>query len=102
MAKHSIPLFAALQSYSPSMLSADIIAGLTVGIILIPQALAYGLLAGVPPIYGLYSALIPMIIYAFFGSSSFLSIYIRGLEDFMTLARHGIDLSKTTKGHRDG
>ena len=74
MAKHSIPLFAALQSYSPSMLSADIIAGLTVGIILIPQALAYGLLAGVPPIYGLYSALIPMIIYAFFGSSSFLSI----------------------------
>ena len=35
-------------------------------------------------------------------NKSFLSIYIRGLEDFMTLARHGIDLSKTTKGHRDG
>jgi len=68
------PLIASLKEYKRSSFNSDIIAGLTVGIILIPQALAYALLAGVPPIYGLYSALIPMLIYALLGSSYYLSI----------------------------
>ena len=44
------------------------------GIILIPQAMAYALLAGLPPIYGLYSALLPIVIYAFLGTSNYLSV----------------------------
>ena len=46
-----------------------LIAGITVGIILIPQGIAYALIAGLPPIYGLYCALVPQIMYAIFGSS---------------------------------
>ncbi|MDY8136172.1 SulP family inorganic anion transporter [Aquimarina sp. 2201CG5-10] len=49
-------------------------AGITVGVVLIPQAIAYALLMGVPPIYGLYACLIPLILYAFFGTSRQLSI----------------------------
>lgn len=44
------------------------------GVVLIPQAIAYALLMGVPPIYGLYSCLVPLLLYAVFGSSRQLSI----------------------------
>ncbi len=44
-------------------------AGLTVGIMLVPQGMAYALLAGMPPIYGLYGGLIPLFLYALFGTS---------------------------------
>ncbi len=49
-------------------------AGLTVGIMLVPQGMAYALLAGLPPIYGLYAGLVPMMIYPFFGTSRHLSV----------------------------
>ncbi len=49
-------------------------AGVTVGVILIPQAIAYALLMGTPPIYGLYACLIPLLLYAVFGTSRQLSI----------------------------
>ena len=45
------------------------VAGITVSIILIPQGIAYAMIAGLPPIYGLYSALVPQLMYAIFGSS---------------------------------
>lgn len=56
------------------MFVCDLIAGLTVASILIPQGMAYASLAGVAPIYGLYAGLVPMIIYAIFGTSRQLSI----------------------------
>ncbi|WP_370444343.1 SulP family inorganic anion transporter [Aquimarina sp. AU58] len=62
------------KKYSSSFFKADCIAGITVGVILIPQAIAYALLMGVPPIYGLYACLIPLLLYAFFGTSRQLSI----------------------------
>tara|TARA_Y100000385_G_C13091202_1_gene638879 strand:- start:378 stop:2021 length:1644 start_codon:yes stop_codon:yes gene_type:complete len=49
-------------------------AGLTVGVMLIPQGMAYAMLAGLPPIYGLYAATIPLIVYAFLGTSRQLSV----------------------------
>jgi sulfate permease, SulP family len=49
-------------------------AGITVGIMLIPQGMAYALIAGLPPEYGLYTALIPLLIYAFMGSSRHLAV----------------------------
>ena len=49
-------------------------AGLTVGVMLIPQGMAYAMIAGLPPIYGLYAAFLPQIIYSIFGTSRQLSV----------------------------
>ena len=54
-------------------LRGDLIAGLTVSLVAIPQSLAYAQLAGVPPLYGLYAAFIPSIVGVLFGSSAILS-----------------------------
>ncbi|KAA1246982.1 sulfate permease [Aquimarina sp. RZ0] len=67
-------MLASLKDYTRATFRADAIAGITVGVILIPQAIAYALLMGTPPIYGLYACLIPLILYAFFGTSRQLSI----------------------------
>lgn len=64
-----IPILDWLPKYNISNLKGDLIAGFTVGVILIPQGIAYAIIAGLPPIYGLYTALIPQIIYAIFGTS---------------------------------
>lgn len=63
-----------LLSYRREWLRGDILAGLTVAAYLIPQCMAYGELAGVEPVAGLWAILPPMIIYAIFGSSTQLSI----------------------------
>ena len=57
----------------PSVLRTDVIAGLTVATILVPQAMAYAELAGLPPVYGLYAAFLPPAVAALFGSSRHLS-----------------------------
>ena len=67
--KKIIPILEWLPNYEKSLFRHDLIAGITVGIILIPQGIAYALIAGLPPIYGLYCALVPQIIYAIFGSA---------------------------------
>ena len=67
--KELIPILEWLPNYNSSRFKGDFIAGLTVSIILIPQGIAYALIAGLPPIYGLYCALVPQLVYAIFGSS---------------------------------
>lgn len=67
--KKVIPILEWLPNYNPSLFKGDLISGITVGIILIPQGIAYALIAGLPPIYGLYCALVPQVMYAIFGSS---------------------------------
>jgi len=67
--KKIIPILEWLPNYNISSFRGDCIAGITVAIILIPQGIAYALIAGLPPIYGLYCALVPQLVYAVFGSS---------------------------------
>lgn len=55
-------------------LQIDLAAGLTVGVMLVPQAMSYARLAGLEPIYGLYSSFVPIFVYAIFGSSRQLAI----------------------------
>lgn len=53
----------------PDVLRADLVAGITVALVLVPQSMAYAQLAGLPPYYGLYAAFLPGIVAALFGSS---------------------------------
>ena len=52
----------------------DLGAGLTVAVMLIPQSLAYAVLAGLPPLYGMYASTVPLFVYALFASSTKLSV----------------------------
>jgi len=72
--KKILPVFDWLPSYQKQDLNGDLFAGLTVGVMLIPQGMAYAMIAGLPPIYGLYASFIPQIVYSFFGTSRQLSV----------------------------
>ena len=69
-----LPILDWLPNYKKEWLKGDLTAGLTVGIMLIPQGIAYALIAGLPPIYGLYTAMIPQVVYAIFGTSRQLAV----------------------------
>ncbi len=62
----------------------DIVAGLVVGIVVIPQSLGYALLAGLPPVYGLYAAIIPVLVYAFIGASNTQAVGPVAITSIMT------------------
>jgi len=72
--KKYIPILEWLPGYTKSQLKGDTSAGLTAGVMLIPQGMAYSMLAGLPPIYGLYASIVPLIIYAIFGTSRQLAV----------------------------
>ena len=63
------PFLLWFNNYNKSKLSADIIAGITVAMVLIPQSMAYAQLAGLPAYYGLYAAFLPPMVASLFGSS---------------------------------
>lgn len=68
------PILQLIKEYNLEKFKADAISGSTVGIVLIPQGMAYAVIAGLPPIYGLYAGLVPLFIYPFLGTSRHISI----------------------------
>ncbi|MFJ1456506.1 SulP family inorganic anion transporter [Nocardia sp. N2S4-5] len=68
------PVFLSLQGYQRGWLRSDVLAGLTVWAVLVPEALAYASIAGVPPVTGLYAAVPALILYALAGSSRHLVV----------------------------
>ena len=70
----------------PKVLQADIIAGITVALVLVPQSMAYAQLAGLPPYYGLYASFLPGIVAALFGSSRQLATGPVAVVSLMTAA----------------
>ena len=75
MKKFSFPILEwFLINYPKKYLRGDIFSGITVGVLLIPQGMAYAMIAGLPPIYGLYAALMPQVVYAIMGTSRQLSV----------------------------
>ena len=64
----------------------DLIAGLTVAVMLVPQSMAYALLAGLPAITGLYASFLPVIVYGLLGSSRILTLGPTAITSVMTLA----------------
>jgi sulfate permease, SulP family len=74
MAPIMLPILDWLPNYNAQLFQSDLIAGLTIFIFLIPQGMAYALLAGMPPVYGLYTSIVPLYVYAIFGTSQQLSL----------------------------
>lgn len=83
---HYLPILKWGRAYNRSALSNDLVAALIVTIMLIPQSLAYALLAGLPPEAGLYASIAPIIIYAVFGTSSALAVGPVAVVSLMTAA----------------
>ena len=72
--KSIVPILDWFPNYKKDWLKGDIGAGLTVGVMLIPQGMAYATIAGLPAVYGLYASIIPILIYAIFGTSRQLAV----------------------------
>ncbi len=72
--KKIFPILNWLPNYKKEFFKNDLGAGIAVGIMLIPQGIAYAMIAGLPPIYGLYTAMIPQMVYAVFGTSRQLAV----------------------------
>ena len=74
------------RTYDRSTLTNDLVAALIVTIMLIPQSLAYALLAGLPPEIGLYASMLPIILYAIFGTSRALAVGPVAVVSLLTVA----------------
>ena len=81
-----LPAWLWLQNYSSSKFRADLLAALIVIAMLVPQGMAYAMVAGLPPVMGLYASILPMIVYALIGGSPTLSIGPVALISMMTFA----------------
>ena len=88
MARHtaSFPVAGWVKHYNKQVLMSDLIAAVIVAIMLIPQSLAYAMLAGLPPEVGLYASIFPLIAYALLGTSSTLSVGPVAITSLMTAA----------------
>lgn len=74
MIRKWIPALGWLQTYRPTDIRGDLSAGGIVAVMLIPQGMAYAMLAGLPPVYGIYASTLPLIVYALTGSSRHLAV----------------------------
>lgn len=81
-----LPAWSWLSQYNPVKLKSDVLAALIVVAMLVPQGMAYAMLAGLPPIMGLFASILPMIIYALLGGSTTLSIGPVAIISMMTFA----------------
>lgn len=87
--KKFLPILQWLPLYDKEKFRGDLSAGLTVGVMLIPQGMAYAMIAGLPPIYGLYASTVPLILYAVFGTSRQLAVGPVAMVSLLTAAGIG-------------
>lgn len=87
------------RGYGSATLASDLLAAVIVTIMLIPQSLAYALLAGLPPEAGLYASIVPILIYAVFGTSRVLAVGPVAVVSLMTAATIGQVAEAGTAGY---
>jgi sulfate permease, SulP family len=80
-----VPAWGWLRRYRSEDLRGDASAGLVVAVMLVPQAMAYAMLAGLPPVVGLYASTVPLLVYAAFGSSRQLAVGPVAIVSLLTL-----------------
>ncbi len=84
-----LPILAWGRTYNRAVLANDMLAAVIVTIMLIPQSLAYALLAGLPPVVGLYASILPLFAYALFGTSRTLAVGPVAVVSLMTASAAG-------------
>ncbi len=89
MTSHFLPFLTWARHYNRANLTNDLIAAAVVTIMLVPQGMAYAMLAGLPPQAGLYGAMLPLLIYAAFGTSRSLAVGPVAVVALMTAAAAG-------------
>ncbi|MFT6074522.1 MAG: SulP family sulfate permease [Yoonia sp.] len=94
-----LPILTWGRTYNRSALSNDLVAALIVTIMLIPQSLAYALLAGLPPEAGLYASIVPIMLYAVFGTSRALAVGPVAVVSLMTAAALSNIVEQGTMGY---
>jgi SulP family sulfate permease len=94
-----LPILTWGRDYNRSALSNDLVAALIVTIMLIPQSLAYALLAGLPPEAGLYASIAPIMLYAIFGTSRALAVGPVAVVSLMTAAALSNIVEQGTMGY---
>ena len=98
-ARQSMPILEWGQVYSRDTLTNDLMAAVIVTIMLIPQSLAYAMLAGMPPEAGLYASILPLVAYAIFGSSRALAVGPVAVISLMTASAVGDVAQQGTAGY---
>ena len=98
-ARRYLPVLDWGRDYDKAALSNDLIAAVIVTIMLIPQSLAYALLAGLPPEAGLYASIVPILLYAVFGTSRALAVGPVAVVSLMTAAALGNIADQGTMGY---
>ncbi len=89
MLKRYFPILTWLGKYNRTHFISDLVSGTTLGVMLIPQGMAYAMIAGMPPIYGLYAALIPQLVYAITGTSRQLAVGPVAMDSLLVAAGIG-------------
>ncbi len=97
MLKRYFPILEWGKSYDGDALSSDMVAAIIVTIMLIPQSLAYALLAGLPPVVGLYASILPLVAYAIFGTSRTLAVGPVAVVSLMTASAVGAVAAQGTE-----
>lgn len=96
-----LPFLQWAKTYDAATLSSDALAAVIVTIMLIPQSLAYAMLAGLPPEIGLYASILPLVAYAVFGSSRTLAVGPVAVVSLMTATAIGQIAAEGTLGYLD-
>lgn len=94
-----LPILEWARTYDRSVLASDLVAAVIVTIMLIPQSLAYALLAGLPPIVGLYASILPLVAYAVLGTSRTLAVGPVAVLSLMTASAAGAVAAPGTAGY---
>lgn len=94
-----LPILGWAKSYDRPALEADLLAAVIVTIMLIPQSLAYAMLAGLPPEVGLYASILPLVAYAVFGTSRTLAVGPVAVVSLMTASAVGQIAQSGTAGY---
>ncbi|MGW8370539.1 MAG: SulP family inorganic anion transporter, partial [Gammaproteobacteria bacterium] len=96
-----LPIIEWARKYNRADLASDSVAALIVTVMLIPQSLAYALLAGLPPVVGLYASILPLVAYTIFGTSRTLAVGPVAVVSLMTASAAGAVATPGTEAYHE-